>query len=678
MTIQNPVSDLSQIGPKRAKALQKVGIHTIEDLLQYAPRKYIDRRNYTTVAEMEDGDTVVVDAELLSTEEKVSKKGKKRLVAYFEDENGDTFTGVWFRGFGVKYPLQKKGKMTLVGEVSKWKYFSIIHPDFYDQGTSNFQVGRIVPVYPLTESLRSSGIGQLFLVKAVDRALDAVSISSHVDESIAKEALSSSEVMTRQKALRAVHLPESFGELEAAKEYLKFEELYLFQSYLKSQKTEPAEAPFFSVPKAFWDMLPFELTVAQVRCVHEIEEDLASGQQMNRLLQGDVGSGKTVVSVAAIIAAAKAGYQCALMAPTEILAEQHYESVRDYLAPLGIQCALLTSSKEDKDKVRAQVARGERKVVVGTHALITEDTEFDDLGLAVIDEQHRFGVRQRQELFQSRPNVHMLLTTATPIPRSFAQTFYGDLDVSTIDEMPYGRKPVETYWPNNVKKAYETVFEAVKDGAKAFIVCSLIESNEENDLISVHQMKAGVEREFAERDDIDVFTAHGDMDPEEKQAAIDAFANSEGGACLVATTVIEVGIDISDATIIVIQDAGQFGLSQLHQLRGRVGRSDKQSYCFLMTKQGEEPTENSVRRMNAMVETTDGFEISRRDLEIRGTGSIASEHQSGHDGFRFADLSTDQTLAKAAYKAAQEASEESEHEGMRRFHVEDAALASVG
>ena len=689
------VEEAPGIGPKRADALEEAyGVRTLEDLLQFYPRKYADRSKTVPMRELDpssDEEQQVV-AEVVNISKARSKDGNTRLEVDLKDEHGGFGQAVWFHGLGVRYALDRGQTYIFVGTVNYYgRSISITHPDFFEAGgtTDSIHVGRIIPYYPGSQVMSDAGLSNKVMRQVMWDVLEALPVGAFPSP-VPEEVAADDNLYAIYNAYNAVHFPRSQDEIDRARARLKYDELYLIQLLMTRIRASRGNAPAFQprqdgLSTQFIRGLPFNLTGAQEDAVEDVQRDTESGRQMNRLIQGDVGSGKTVVGVSAMLHALDNGYQAAFMAPTEILAEQHHENLRAYMEPLGIEPALLTGSMtaNEQEAVRERLRSGDCRVAVGTHALITENSGFDDLGLAVIDEQHRFGVQQRRTLFEKGRNTHMLLMTATPIPRSLAMTVYGDLDVTVMDEMPAGRKPVDTYW--NIDEEREDVYKFLQDTVDAneqiYVVCPLVEETDGEDLRDAESHAHHLRQHL----DASVGLIHGQMDQEDKERAMQAFASGQTDV-LVATTVIEVGVDVENATCIVIEHANQFGLSQLHQLRGRVGRSDQQSYCVLMTED-EELTDNARQRMFAMVDHDDGFRISEIDLRLRGTGDFLGTKQSGLPDLKIADPATDDALLELAREAATKTVEAdaslktwpmTRAHFQRAFTREDTELAAIG
>jgi ATP-dependent DNA helicase RecG len=576
---------------------------------------------------------------------------------------------VWFNSLRwISTVFEKGDKVAFHGQPQRYgRVFSMVHPDFDklgDEGTA-LDTGRIISLYPGGAKFQRVGLSS----RAFRRIIHGL-FREHgraIPEILPQSIREANDLMDGNVALRAIHFPKSHAELEAAQKRLKFEEFFFMQLLLALNRKQKMEKPTGIVfektgplGRVFLEeVLPFELTKGQVGALEDISADVRSGHQMTRLLQGDVGSGKTVVAVAAMLQAIDAGFQAAFMAPTEILAEQHFKSVRNYLAPLDVDVRLLVGAqkKSVRQEILAGLASGVTKITVGTHALIEKQVQFQKLGLAVIDEQHRFGVMQRAKMFTKGAAPHILLMTATPIPRSLAMTIYGDLDVSVMREMPAGRRRIETWlrFKNRRDEVLAFLRKELESGRQAYVVYPLVEESEKLDL---KDAISGYEQLQKELSPHAVGLIHGRMTTDEKEAAMRSF-NSGEIEVLVATTVVEVGVDVPNATVMMIEHAERFGLSQLHQLRGRVGRSHHQSYCILMAdfKRSAEAKE----RLEAMVRTTDGFEISEADLRLRGGGDVFGTRQSGLPELKIADVITDQRILQAARKAAFRLAEEDPH-----------------
>jgi ATP-dependent DNA helicase RecG len=656
-SLESQVQYVKGVGPKLAAILGKLGIFTVRDLLYHFPRRHEDRTHFARVSQLEHGQTATVLGTVI-TADNVQTRNSLVLTKVLLDDGSGTVVLTWFnQRFRRDQFLKLRGcKIVAYGtvQVGRWGV-EITQPEWelYTEDADPLSSGRVVPVYPLTE-----GLFQNQIRRAVRNALDEY--VRLVEEVLPEDIRNRLDLMDIAEALRNIHFPESLEALDAARRRLVFDELFLLQLALAMRKRSmesPGGGIAFKIPEDFEaelrDIVPFELTNAQKRVIREIAADMARPVCMNRLLQGDVGSGKTVVALAAMLIAVKNGYQAALMAPTEILAEQHYLGISEYvgrLGALGIQVDLLTGSLKSSRRQRAlrDIAAGETDIVIGTHAIIQEGVEFKRLGLVIVDEQHRFGVMQRAALIEKGLNPDMLVMTATPIPRTLTLTVYGDLDVSIIDELPPGRKPVKTHWKQigDRKKVYKAMRSLIDQGRQAYVVCPLIEESEKLQVRAATELAEFLAREMFP--DLKIGLLHGQMKPDEKDAVMKAFRAGEINI-LVSTTVIEVGVDVPNATVMVIEDADRFGLAQLHQLRGRVGRGKEQSYCVLIC---EGNSEDSIRRMQIMSSTNDGFVIAEEDLKLRGPGEFYGTRQSGMVGMKIADIFRDIPILEVARKEA--------------------------
>ena len=644
------VQTIPGIGPQRAKALEKLGISTLGDLIAYFPRRYDDRREKKTIRDLVPGEYACVSAMIASTPTVAHiRKGMDLVKVRCVDDTGvldlTFFNQTWLKDHlqvGQTYVFYGKAEGNLLRR-------SMASPVVEKEGQEE-QTGRIVPVYPLT-----AGVSQLILRRSVRQGLDQC--AAILPDVLPDEVRLAHNLCRIGYAYENIHFPQSDEALSLARRRLAFEELFLFTIGLKRLKarrevvrTTPCEAVDMT---PFYDALPFSLTAAQRRCGEEAMADMRSGTAMNRLCQGDVGSGKTMVAALCVYFAAKNGLQAALMAPTEILAQQHYAGLAPLLENLGIRCALLTGSTAAKTKksISAQLSAGEIDFVIGTHALITGSVEYRNLGLVVTDEQHRFGVAQRTALAQKGRHPHILVMSATPIPRTLALILYGDLDVSIIDELPPGRKPVDTFAvPGSYhQRIYQFIRKLVAEGRQAYIVCSMVEENDElpDERKAVTEYANHLQEGIFP--DLKVSYVHGKMKSKEKDAVMTAFARGEADI-LVSTTVIEVGVDVPNAAVMVVENAERFGLSQLHQLRGRVGRGQHQSYCILISDNQNEETR---ARLKVMTKTTDGFQIAEEDLRLRGPGDFFGQRQHGLPGLKVADIGCDTALLQEAKEAAE-------------------------
>lgn len=650
---ETEVQFVKGIGPPLAKVLAKLGIQTIGDLLYYLPRRYEDRSNFLKIRDARAGEYVCVRGKIIDVNSKRTGGGLTLIRAVISDGTG-TVSLVWFNQTWIKARLEKhNGEVIAYGQVQEgnWGY-EIRAPEWEtidpDDDPENF--ARITPIYPLTE-----GVAQKSVRRAIRRGLAYLDV---FDEYLPADLMRRYDLRSVRWALEQIHFPESEGAQASARRRLVFEEFLYLQIALGLRQREVGlkRGISFSATQAIVDelatVLPFSLTGAQKRVIDEIYRDMRREHPMSRLLQGDVGSGKTLVAAAAMLAAVRSGYQAALMAPTEILAEQHFSTMQSLLRALSVSSTLLVGrqSAAEKRKASQAVESGTASVVIGTHALIQTGVTFHKLGLAVVDEQHRFGVMQRAALREKGiENIDVLVMSATPIPRSLTLTIYGDLDLSVIDEMPPGRKPIKTHWkqPSDRAAVYEGVRKLLQDGAQAYVICPLVSESEKMLAQAAEQLYARMKDEvFPE---FRVSLVHGQQKAKDRDEAMESFRRGDSDV-LVSTTVIEVGVDVPNATVMLIEDANRFGLSQLHQLRGRVGRGSKQSFCILIASA---TTKDAEDRLRVMVETTDGFRIAEEDLRIRGPGDLYGTKQSGSFELRVADLLQDGRVLEEARQAAQ-------------------------
>lgn len=652
---------LPGVGPKKAEILQKeAGISSYEDLLFYFPYKYIDRSRFYKVAEVS-GDMPYIQLKgRILYYDTIGEGRTKRLVGKFTDGSG-TIDLVWFKGISFVLDKYKTGTEYIVfGKPAEFGHvYNIAHPDIDPVDQADQVANGLTPFYNTSEKMKKS-----FLNSRVIQNLQYTLLSGlnwALPETLPPDVLKRIHMMPLAEAMRNIHFPESVDKLRNAQLRLKFDELFFIQlNILRTaslRKLKLKGIVFPSVGACFntfyKDYLPFELTGAQKRVVKEIRADMGSGRQMNRLLQGDVGSGKTLVALLAMLLAVDNRCQACMMAPTEILANQHFVTVMDFLKDMDIRVALLTGStkKKERNRILPAIASGEIQIVIGTHALIEETVVFSSLGLAIIDEQHRFGVEQRSRLWMKNAIVpHVLVMTATPIPRTLAMTLYGDLDVSVIDELPPGRKPIQTVHRYDNKKAqlYDFLRKEIEQGRQVYVVFPLIEGSEKLDYKNLEEGFETFKEVFPE---YKVSMVHGRMKAADKEAEMQTFISGEA-QILMATTVIEVGVNVPNASVMVIESAERFGLSQLHQLRGRVGRGAEQSYCVLVSSY--KLSNETRKRLEIMVSSNNGFEIAEADLRLRGYGDLEGTRQSG-DGIdlKIANLAADGQILQYARDIAQ-------------------------
>lgn len=656
---------LKGMGPKRAELLAKeLGIYTVGDLLKHYPFRYIDRTKIYSIAEVNSEQTHIQLRGRILAFRKEGSKYHQRLVATFSDSTG-SIDLVWFQGTKWAEKTYQEGVEYIVfGRPAQFgRKFNIAHPEIEPAALFENNVGAsLYPQYSLTENLRSNYISSKTFQKLISGIFQAGATA--IPETLPEYLVKKLKMISAAEAFRKIHLPADDDDIKKAQYRLKFEELFAIQVKILRQKIGRTE--FFkgfvfnrvgSMFNTFYkEKLSFELTHAQKRVMKEIRSDLGSGWQMNRLLQGDVGSGKTLVALMSMLLALDNGFQACMMAPTEILATQHFYTLSTLLEGLPVTIRLLTGSTKKKERgaIDEVLQNGSLSILIGTHALLEETVQFKNLGLVVIDEQHRFGVAQRARLWKKNADPpHVLVMTATPIPRTLAMTLYGDLDVSVIDEMPPGRKPVQTfhYFDSKRLAMYGFLRKQIDRGQQVFIVYPLIEESEKLDYIALDEGYAGV-TEFFKPPDYMVVCVHGRMKAEDKEYGMRLF--KEGKAhIMVATTVIEVGVDIPNASIMVIESAERFGLSQLHQLRGRVGRGAEQSYCILMS--GYNLSAEAKKRIETMVQTNDGFVIAEEDLKLRGPGDIEGTQQSGIPfDLKIANLARDGQLLQYARNIAEQ------------------------
>ena len=645
--LSTSVRYIKGIGEQRAKSLEKLRIFTLRDLISYFPRDYEDRRTFRKIRDLEPGETACVTAMAAAspTLNRV-RKGMELVKVRAVDETG-ALDVTFFNQTYMRDHIRAGEQYTFFGKAEvQGSRRTMVNP-LVERENSRTMTGRIMPVYPLT-----AGISQLTMTRSVEQGLAAC--RDLLPDPLPDEVRRDHQLCHTGYAYDQIHFPDDENTLAIARRRLAFEELFLLaigMQVLSRRREELSCVPLRDLDlTAFYGSLPFSLTGAQQRAVDEILADLASGRPMNRLVQGDVGSGKTMVAAAAMVCAARSGRQTALMAPTEILAEQHHKGLAPLLEGLGISCALLTGAARAKERraVLEGLESGRLQAVIGTHALISPDVTYRDLGLVVTDEQHRFGVGQRSALSAKGERPHLLVMSATPIPRTLALMIYGDLDVSVIDELPPGRQRIDTFAVTGAyrPRIYKFLAREIAAGRQAYMICSMVEENGADDRKAVTEYARVLQEQVFPQ--LRVACVHGRMKGREKEAVMAAFAGGEADI-LVSTTVVEVGVDVPNATVMVIEDADRFGLSQLHQLRGRVGRGKHKSYCVLIT---DNRSEETLARMRVMAQTGDGFRIAEEDLRLRGPGDFFGRRQHGLPALKVADLSWDMALLKEAQQAA--------------------------
>ena len=658
--LEKPIDYLKGVGPNRAQLLRsELGIHTYKDMLCVFPNRYIDRTRFYKIGELAQSQADVQIIGQITHIETINTGRHKRLVATFEDATGQIEL-VWFRGIKwIQKNLKTHTDYVAFGRLNWFgKKCSIAHPEL-DHEIDSKKQGLFQPIYPSTEKLASRGISNRIIRQIIFNLFNEVNFC--FSETLSEELMNHHSLIDRSTALRAIHFPTHQNELAQAQYRLKFEELFYIQLQILRRKQHLKNKfkglVFDKVGSNFNEFykqhLPFALTNAQKRVIKEIRTDMGSKAQMNRLLQGDVGSGKTIVALLTMLIALDNNYQTTLVAPTEILAQQHYSSLSSLLSPLDINVELLTGStpQAKRKEIHENLANGKLHVLIGTHAVFEPTVIFNNLGLAIIDEQHKFGVAQRAKLWKKNSiPPHVLVMTATPIPRTLAMTMYGDLDLSIIDELPPGRKPITTAHrtDRNRLAVQRFIREEIQKGRQVYIVYPLIEESQSMDYKDLMDGYESIVRDFPQPD-YQVSIVHGKMKPEAKAFEMKRFVDGHTHI-MVGTTVIEVGVNVPNASVMIVESAERFGLSQLHQLRGRVGRGADKSYCVLMTK--DKLSTDANTRINAMVGTQDGFELAEVDLKLRGPGNLMGTQQSGVLQMIIADLTKDQSILENARKAA--------------------------
>jgi ATP-dependent DNA helicase RecG len=662
--LQTPIEYLKGVGPSRAHLLkQELNLFTLQDLLHFFPHRYIDRSTFYKIKDLPRNSSEVQIKGEITKVEMISQKRGKRLVATFTD--GDNIMElVWFRGHQwIKESLKLNTNYVIFGRLNWYgNRPNMPHPEMetlenFDKGLSK----ALQAVYPSTEKLLNKGISQRVVTKMMGELLQ--SQKNPFAETLPEDLRNKYKLISKNEALKNIHFPEDQDRLTAAQNRLKFEELFFIQLQLLMKNLQRKQKiKGFVFEKVgnqfntfFKNNLPFELTNAQKRVIREIRKDIGNGQQMNRLLQGDVGSGKTIVALMVMLIAADNGFQSCLMAPTEILAKQHYQSLKSMVGGLDISIGLLTGSskKAERTQLAELLESRELDILIGTHAVIEDKVKFKNLGLAVVDEQHRFGVAQRAKLWRKNSiPPHVLVMTATPIPRTLAMSVYGDLDISVIDELPPGRKKVKTIhrYDSNRLKVFKFIADEIQKGRQIYMVYPLIKESEKMDYKDLMDGYESISRAFPPPQ-YQISIVHGQMPAKDKDYEMDRFIKKQT-QIMVATTVIEVGVNVPNASVMVIESAERFGLSQLHQLRGRVGRGNDQSYCILMSS--HKLTNEAKTRLETMTATTDGFQIAEVDLKLRGPGDLMGTQQSGVLQLKIADIIKDNQWLKTARSDAQE------------------------
>lgn len=655
--MQTTLVYLKGVGPERARLLkEELNLRTFEDLLHFFPNRYIDRTRFYSINDIPRNNTEIQIKGKITSVNYIDQKRGKRMVASFEDETG-IIELVWFRGYRwIRDQLKINESYIIFGRLNWFKgKASMPHPEI--ELERNFEKNTKIsfyPIYPSTEKLINKGLSQKVVQKMVVQLIETQ--KTPFSETLPSFLLNQYKLISKDEAIRQIHFPKNQHILTRAQMRLKFEEFFYMQMQLvlkKVQRKQKIKGYDFKKVGSnfnnFFKLLPYNLTNAQKRVIREIRVDMGTGRQMNRLLQGDVGSGKTIVALLLMLIALDNDYQACLIAPTEILAQQHYQSVADQIKKLNITVALLTGSsvKKERQEIHHGLQNGELNILIGTHAVFEDKVQFKSLGLAIIDEQHRFGVAQRAKIWKKNElPPHILVMTATPIPRTFAMSIYGDLDLSVINELPPGRKKIKTLHrtDSNRLKVFAFIKEQINLGKQVYVVYPLIQESSKLDYKDLMDGYESLSRSFP-IPNYHISIVHGQMKSKDKVLEMERFIKGKT-QIMVATTVIEVGVNVPNASVMIIESAERFGLSQLHQLRGRVGRGADQSYCILMT--GSKPSQDALTRMETMSRSNDGFEIAEVDLKLRGPGNMMGTQQSGIIKFKIADLIKDHSLLKAA------------------------------
>ncbi len=659
--LSTPIKFLDGIGEKNAEYLLKyLNISTYKDLLHYFPYKLIDRSKFYTISELNTGlAEIQLIGKITEFKEVKGQKGSSRLVAIFEDKTG-ILELVWFKNYSwIQSKVKTNEEIVVFGRIQSFgNKFSVSHPEIEKLESFKLKTKTLEPVYSIPETFKSKRISSKTIQKWINTIL--TKINFEIDDFFSEEFKNNYGLIGRYDSFLKIHFPQNLIQLNEAENRLKFEEFFFFDLSLKQRKIynkkKNISYPFTNIGHYVSDFytkhLPFKLTNAQIKVIKEIRNDLRSEYQMNRLLQGDVGSGKTIVALISMLIALDNNYQCCLMAPTEILANQHFTGISKLVNPLNINIKLLTGStnKKERNYIFENLENGEIKILIGTHALIEDTVKFKNLGLSIIDEQHRFGVQQRAKLIKkNKKPPHNLVMTATPIPRSLMKTVYGDLDLSIIDELPTGRLPIKTFHKKNSHRLEVISFikSQILIGRQIYVVYPLIEESSTLDLMDLMDGYESLSRDFP-LPEYKISILHGKMKPADKAYEMERFIKGDT-QIMVATTVIEVGVNVPNASVMVIESSERFGLSQLHQLRGRVGRDSNQSFCILMTK--DKLSDEANTRIKTMVRTNDGFEIANVDLQLRGPGNVLGTEQSGVLPFKLASITKDQSIFNLAQKA---------------------------